>query len=196
MARVAEHPIHPTRSRLVAAATELFARDGFHGTGVAEILASSGVSRGSFYHFFKSKQDVLYDVCLIPLDHMCLVASRIAANGTPAADRFRQLASALLADIAQNQAAWRVYLRDSAYLTGQRQERIKALRDRFEMHWGQIIDAGAEAGIFPALEPLEIKGILGMFNHAVLWLDPVGSVSTEQLSRQFCDILLNGLLQK
>ena len=46
-------PIRSTaRQDAIAAATRLFDRQGYHGTGIAQILAESGAPRGSFYFHF------------------------------------------------------------------------------------------------------------------------------------------------
>jgi TetR/AcrR family transcriptional repressor of nem operon len=45
-----------TRDRILAAATELIHAQGFKETGLADILAASGVPKGSFYHYFPSKE--------------------------------------------------------------------------------------------------------------------------------------------
>jgi TetR/AcrR family transcriptional repressor of nem operon len=45
-----------TRDRILAAATDLIHQRGYKATGVAEILAASGVPRGSFYFYFASKE--------------------------------------------------------------------------------------------------------------------------------------------
>ena len=41
-----------TSGKLVAAAAELFGRKGYHATGLAEILAATGLPKGSLYHHF------------------------------------------------------------------------------------------------------------------------------------------------
>ncbi len=51
-----------TRDRLIEAASRLIHGQGFSATGVAPILESSGAGAGSFYHFFKSKEDLLVAV--------------------------------------------------------------------------------------------------------------------------------------
>jgi AcrR family transcriptional regulator len=48
----------PTRDRLLAAAVVVFARRGYHGTTVDDIVAESGTSKGAFYHYFASKQEI------------------------------------------------------------------------------------------------------------------------------------------
>jgi TetR/AcrR family transcriptional regulator, transcriptional repressor for nem operon len=47
-----------TRDRILAAATELIHKRGFKETGLSDILAASGVPKGSFYFYFKSKEDL------------------------------------------------------------------------------------------------------------------------------------------
>ncbi len=42
----------PTRERLIVAAARAFRRKGFHGAGLAEILAEAEAPKGSLYHHF------------------------------------------------------------------------------------------------------------------------------------------------
>jgi AcrR family transcriptional regulator len=48
-----------TKSELVEAAWELFAHQGYDKTTVNAIIEKVGVSKGAFYHYFESKEDVL-----------------------------------------------------------------------------------------------------------------------------------------
>jgi TetR/AcrR family transcriptional regulator, transcriptional repressor for nem operon len=47
-----------TREKVLAVAAELIHRQGFNHTGIQEILANAGVPKGSFYFYFKSKEDL------------------------------------------------------------------------------------------------------------------------------------------
>lgn len=61
-----------TRQKIVAAAFELFLNHGYDGTGVNQILEKSSLSKGAFYHHFKSKdeiyKEVIADFFLKPLE--------------------------------------------------------------------------------------------------------------------------------
>lgn len=46
-----------TRVALVRCGTELLTQQGFHATGIEDVLARVGVPKGSFYYYFQSKQD-------------------------------------------------------------------------------------------------------------------------------------------
>jgi len=47
-----------TRQHILVAAADLFSKNGFDATGVAEICRGAGISKGAFYHHFTSKHTV------------------------------------------------------------------------------------------------------------------------------------------
>jgi len=51
-----------TRERIVEAARELFFKQGYTATGIAQVLKASDANSGSLYHFFPSKEDLLVAV--------------------------------------------------------------------------------------------------------------------------------------
>ena len=51
-----------TRARLVAAAKEVFEQDGFLDARISDIAEKAGLSHGSFYHYFESKEEVFREV--------------------------------------------------------------------------------------------------------------------------------------
>lgn len=59
-----------SRERIEEAAVWLFYANGYNGTGVAEILKKAKVNSGSFYFFFKSKEDMLLAVLDWYLEHL------------------------------------------------------------------------------------------------------------------------------
>lgn len=48
-----------TKSKIVSAAWKLFYDQGYDNTTIEEIIAESGTSRGSFYHYFEGKDALL-----------------------------------------------------------------------------------------------------------------------------------------
>jgi AcrR family transcriptional regulator len=51
-------PSQETRERILEAAVNVFASKGYHDTKVDDIVAESNTSKGSFYFYFPSKQDI------------------------------------------------------------------------------------------------------------------------------------------
>jgi TetR/AcrR family transcriptional repressor of nem operon len=46
-----------TRSEIVRVGTDLISRQGFNATGIDAVLKEAAVPKGSFYHYFKSKEE-------------------------------------------------------------------------------------------------------------------------------------------
>ena len=54
-----------TKGRIVSAAWKLFYDQGYENTTVEEIIAESGTSKGSFYHYFEGKDALLETLSMI-----------------------------------------------------------------------------------------------------------------------------------
>ncbi len=59
-----------TRAKLISAARELFARDGYAETHTNDILEYTGLSRGALYHHFANKQELFEAVFVAITDEV------------------------------------------------------------------------------------------------------------------------------
>ncbi|OBI44403.1 TetR/AcrR family transcriptional regulator [Mycobacterium sp. E796] len=77
MARPATH--HDARRKeLVAAAQQVFIQQGYPKTTVSDLLEATGMSKGGFYHYFQSKDDVLRQAITAILDEAATVIEAAA----------------------------------------------------------------------------------------------------------------------
>ena len=53
------------KGRIVAAACQLFSEKGYNGTTVDDIIDLSGTSKGSFYYYFNTKDELLNTLSMI-----------------------------------------------------------------------------------------------------------------------------------
>ncbi len=58
MTRTVKNP-EERRQELIAVAERLFADKGYENTAVSDIVKDIGVGQGTFYHYFRSKEDIL-----------------------------------------------------------------------------------------------------------------------------------------
>lgn len=77
-----------TRSALVAAATDLFAERGFHGTPAELVVRRAGVSSGALYHHFATKRE-LFRAAFEAVERG--LAERVAAAALEARDPWERL---------------------------------------------------------------------------------------------------------
>lgn len=55
-----------TKSRILQAARTLFSTHGYENTTIDDIITASGVTKGAFYHYFKSKESL----CATVIEHL------------------------------------------------------------------------------------------------------------------------------
>jgi AcrR family transcriptional regulator len=74
-----------TRARLVEAAKEIFERDGFLEARISDIANRAGLSHGSYYHYFESKEQLFREVAEMQEDRLTAPPERPAATDATAA---------------------------------------------------------------------------------------------------------------
>ena len=84
----------PVKERLLHVATRLFARHGFESTSVQDIVDAAGVTKGAMYHYYGSKDDLLYEVYHQVLTMQTSHLDEIAAGPGTAEERLRAAAVA------------------------------------------------------------------------------------------------------
>jgi AcrR family transcriptional regulator len=186
---------HATRERIHQIAAELFARNGYHGTGMAELSEAVGLGRGALYYHISSKESVLYAISMGAIQALLAPSDLIVDAEGSVEERMRKLARVLMRNIADFSNEWTVFFREHIALTGQWREEVMATREHYEQLWARLLDEGAASGEFVEVEPIVVKGVLGMFNYSYIWIRAGGPQAPEAIADSFCDTLLHGLLR-
>lgn len=79
MARISKNP-EERRLEIIRAAEKLFNKNGFNNTTISDIVKSIGVAQGTFYYYFKSKDDVFNSIVDEFLDKFMTELSVIAED--------------------------------------------------------------------------------------------------------------------
>lgn len=94
-----------TDQQILNAALRVFARDGISRSRIADIAAESGISTSTLYEYYKSKEDLAYD---LPIKNLSAFfqSFRDALNGEETARERLVLYLTLSADYAREHADW------------------------------------------------------------------------------------------
>lgn len=90
-----------TREHIVEAADQLFYRQGFEHTSFAHIADAVQISRGNFYHHFKSKDEILDAVIEVRLANTRKMLDQWEIEGKHPAERIRSFINILLVNRAK-----------------------------------------------------------------------------------------------
>jgi AcrR family transcriptional regulator len=185
----------PTRDRILRVAAEVFAKKGFHGTGVAELGEAAGLQRGALYYHIKSKEDLLFDLSKRHVEEALERGRVVVESDLPPVEKFRQLAREHLDAITSRQAEVTVVLREMHALTGQRASALIKLRAEYEGLFTKVLEEGAAAGVFGKPDILTTHAILGMYNSTYTWFSHSSELSARELADRLSDVVLTGILR-
>jgi AcrR family transcriptional regulator len=177
------------KEMILEAAARLFARRGYHGTGMREIGEEAGLLPGSLYAHIRGKEDLLYEIVVTAARQFLAGIETIRASGLPAEERFRRAMRAHVWVIAEYLEESRVFLHEWTALTGPRRAEIRRLRDRYERLWDEII---RELPGSPHPKTARLL-VLSAANWTYTWYRPKGGMSPEKAADGFTDLLLRGL---
>ncbi len=90
-----------TRDHIIEAADQLFYRQGFEHTSFSNIADAVQISRGNFYHHFKSKDEILDAVINVRLTNTQMMLEKWEIEGKTPEDRIRSFINILIANKAK-----------------------------------------------------------------------------------------------
>lgn len=102
------------RRRILAAAQEVFAQRGYHGSSLDDIAKASGTSKALIYEHFESKR-ALHETLIT--EHAGALFDRFQANaavGATGEERLRSGVDAFFGWVEERHEAWRALFRDAA----------------------------------------------------------------------------------
>jgi AcrR family transcriptional regulator len=194
MARTQAADYEQRREAIVAAAADLYAENGFLGASLVDLAARCNYSKSLIYHYYDSKEDILFEVMSTHIEALNEVGDRIAQDAGPADVRLRKLAHAFMALYVDAAARHKVLLNELDHLPPERREQIVSRQRR-------LLDLveGLLSEIQPKLKRSKTKArpatmlFFGMINWTHTWYDPAGPATPTLVADLAVDIALGGL---
>jgi AcrR family transcriptional regulator len=186
---------HARREEIVDTSARVFARGGYHATGLTELCAANGLGKGALYHYIGSKEELLAAIHDRVMDEVMLGADRVATAGGTPSRQLAMLGDELLDVIhCYPDHVW-VFLHEFPALSGDRAAQFRRRRREYERRVEAVLKAGADAGEFrERLDPrLTAMAWLGMHNYTYLWLKAGGRLSARDVAKPFAEIFIWGI---
>ena len=182
------------REAIVDTSARLFARRGYHATGIAELCEANDLGKGALYHYIGSKESLLAAIHDRVMDEVMLGAEKVAAAGGSPPRQLAMLGEELLDVIHRYPDHVWVFLHEFPALTGERAQRFRERRREYERRVEDVLRAGVKSGDFRKLDPwLTARAWLGMHNYTYLWLRPDGRLSARDVAKPFAEIFARGI---
>ncbi|MBI3437107.1 MAG: TetR/AcrR family transcriptional regulator [Proteobacteria bacterium] len=194
MARTQAADYDERKLAIVEAAAALYATRGFNGASVADLAERCKTSKSLIYHYYQSKEDILFDVMISHVRTLDDAAREAVEGHASSAEKLRRLAHAFMALYVGAADRHKVLLNELDNLDDKRRgEIVKTQRGLIEIVQRLLIDIDQalqrRAGESYAAAML----FFGMINWTHTWFDPKGPVSAEAIADMAVDVVLGGL---
>lgn len=193
MARTKAADYDLKRAAILRTAARLFAEDGYYQSSMASLAAECGISKALLYHYYNSKDALLFDVIGEHLEALCIV---VDAADDPTAEpeaRLHGLVSALLGTYAHADDHHRVQINCMKFLAADQQERLKDLERQLVGRFAEAL-----AGVNPRLKgPARLlkpvtMSLFGMLNWHYMWFREDGAVTRERYADICTRLIVDG----
>lgn len=193
-----QHRSEETRARILEAAVKQFSVNGYNTASVDHICAQAGVSKGAFYHHFKTKQDVflaLLDGWLQTFDQAVE-----ASKDQTVPETFQQMTDYfpyIFETAGDNLPMFLEF-----WLQASRDEKIweasVAPYRRYHKHFASLIKKGVAEGSFVEVNPdlaarLILSAAMGLLLQSLL--DPEGA-KWEKVARETVQLMMTSLVKE
>jgi AcrR family transcriptional regulator len=192
MARPKAAGFDAQRGAIRDAAARLFAERGYASTSIADIAASCGVSKALLYHYYRDKEDLLYDIAASYVDRLQAIVDEVAAERLPDAAHLRRLIERFMSEYGHSAARHRVLVQDVKYLTRAHRARVVARQREVVTGFAQAIAQLSPAATTEWQRPLAMV-LFGMMNWTFTWLRPDGELTHDDLAPVVADLFIGGL---
>jgi AcrR family transcriptional regulator len=180
-----------TEERVHQAALRLFAAKGFEATGIRDIATEAGISVASLYHYMSSKEELLLGIMEYGLTRLHRQATWIVSQTATPVEQLASLVQLHVWTHGVRQQSALVVDREIRSLGGEQLEHVRALRDRYELLWRDVIRRGAADESMHVLDPkLTSFALLEMCTGVSHWYSTTGELTLSYIAEVYADAAL------
>ena len=186
-----------TRKRIVAAAKKLITENGFENVSIEEIAKEAEVSTGSFYTYFKKKEDVIEELNQLSFYHLSEITNEMKDKGLD--DRLKYYCHQFLAEIERvGIEICRQWIRNNIAPVNMEisgKETTKYNHDYLAMK--SLLEEGISRGELAADTPVDEMALYinaQLYGLMVAWCMTDASVVGSDRTDEFCETVLKPAL--
>ena len=194
MARTQAPEFEERRERIVERAAALYAERGFLGASIADLAEICNTSKSLIYHYYASKEDILFEVMHSHVRALLDGAEAITAKREGPYDRLTDITRTFISLYVGAAARHKVLLNELKHLPPERRTIIIGIQRRLiEIVEDIIVEIQPSlAKPSPLARPAAML-YFGMINWTHTWMDPRGRATPEGIADLAIGIFLDGI---
>ena len=192
-AEIAKRKHSIVRDEVLLSATRLFAERGYRAISMDDIAASLEYTKSVVYYYFKSKNQILWQIICRTLEkYTSDIEAIISRNDDPETTLLAMLQHHAM--LVMEHSEWSaIFNKEMSELTPSQQQQLSRLKRSYDGMFWSTYQKGVAAGAFRDLPAhIVIGGLLGMCNWLYTWYKPTGPMSAEEIASSFVELMRSG----
>jgi len=132
--------------RILDAAIQVFAEQGFHQSTISQIAKKAGVADGTIYLYFKNKDDILVQFFSYKTKQVFDRFRKAVGKADSATDKLRNLIRRHLEEFQRDRNMAVVYLAETHQINRMAEEQIKEMSHMYSDIVSEIVEQGQQEG--------------------------------------------------
>lgn len=185
------------RREVLDAAAKLFHQRGYMGTSMDDVAEAVGLTKGSLYHHFPSKAQILTEIYEETTDIVLREMASHSEDGSPS-----DIVCALIRDIVALIGARRyhvtVFYQEmrwvGEWMAPEDARRVQGKVQGYVDYVAGVLRRGVERGEFGPLNPtVATYALIGMASWTYQWYDPRRALSVDEVADHLAGVFLRGI---
>jgi AcrR family transcriptional regulator len=178
---------------ILTQAAALFSAQGYMRSSIADLADACQLSRGALYHYFDSKEAILFAILDAHIREMIARVEAAVSEGGATLAQFRNVIRTIAEVNAKSPHEQRVLIHDLSFLNEDEQQLLKNLeRQLVDILTDLLVRLDAEGKIVRRTRKIYTMILFGIINYTYTWYDPKGGISPREFADIAVDLFLNG----
>ncbi|WP_454117984.1 TetR/AcrR family transcriptional regulator [Microbacterium lacticum] len=184
---------------ITRAAVDLFATRGYETTSVQQIVEAAGVTKGAMYHYFASKDDLLFgiydELLTLQKNHLDEIVARGVASDADVDDTLLTVCIDVVQTSIDHRLEGTVFFRSAHLLSVDRRDEVTRRRRAYHDAFAALLERGQAEGRYRTDIPIAllVAHFFSDVHYLTQWYSPTGAESGDLVAAQLADLYLTSL---
>lgn len=185
------------KNRVYEVATETLWQKGYDKTSIRDIAKATDMTTAGLYYYFKSKEDLLFQILKAHMDDMISGIEQIPVESTEPLELIKAYIQYQVHTFCTDKYRTKLILNDDDCLTGEWYDHIKNQQRQYLTFWRKALENYCrQEGLATDNMAIDAHCLVGMCAWVHRWYDPEGKIIPEILAKKIFETFIFGLTNK